>query len=226
MQIGTLCNLRQLFLQNPYEDAGSYAPLTQLSRLTTLKLLGCVPVVPDCLSALTSLLCLAVEGRNMDNEEEAAVAAGLSHALPHLVQLTQLDLDLSSPGPLASLTALTALRQLSWWAEPDIGSAALPHGPWMQRLEALAAPDSLLAHSLPALEGARSLQQLCSFACRKPRGAQLRSVIRWAVQHPTLQRLLLGDRPLSSELWPEIGEAARVRPDLRIMNSTIAHIDC
>jgi len=69
-------------------------------------------VVPDCLPALTSLQSLAVDGTNMQSEDEAAVAAGLTLALLQLVQLTRLELAVWSPGPLASPTALTSLRRL------------------------------------------------------------------------------------------------------------------
>jgi len=225
LQIGTLCNLRFLGIWHPFKDAGSYAPLTRLSQLHTLKLAGCVYVLPDCLSALTSLQSLAVEGCSVNAEQQAAMAAGLSHALLHLTQLTQLQLALRSPGPLASLTALVSLRQLSWWGALDGDGAELPHGRWIQQLEGLAAHASLVARSLPALEGARNLQQLSLYPASSVSDAQLQSVVRWAAQHAPLQQLLLGPQPLSRDLWPDVVEAARLRPSLRILPSTVDYPD-
>ncbi len=219
LQIGTLCNLRHLTIHDPYDEADSYSPLTQLP-LHTLELLGCVQVVPDCLPALTTLQSLAVDGTNMQSEDEAAVAAGLTLALLQLVQLTRLELAVWSPGPLASLTALTSLRRLCWWATPDAG-AALPHGRWLQQLQTFAAPVSLVVHSLPALEGAHSLEQLYPYPEQESQDVQLRSIIRWAAQHPAPQLLLLGDRPVSSKIWREISVAARLRPSLHIVPSKI-----
>jgi len=137
VQIGTLCNLRHLTIWHPCHGVGSNAALTQLS-LHTLELLGCVRSVPDCLSALTTLQSLAVDGCSL-KEHEAAVAAGLSVALLQLVQLTRLELAVWSSGPLASLTALTNLRRLCWWEEPEGDGAALPHGHWLQQLQTFAA---------------------------------------------------------------------------------------
>jgi len=55
--------------------------------------------------------------------------------------------------------------------------------------------------------------------------AQLQSVVRWAAQHAPLQQLLLGPQPLSRDLWPDVVEAARLRPSLRILPSTVDYPD-
>lgn len=220
LQIGTLSSLRHLHLRHPYDDAASYAPLTRLSLLHTLKLTGCVTAVPDCLSALTSLQSLTVDGCNMEDEQVAAVAAGLASALPHLTRLTRLELALWSPGPLAALTALTGLRWLCWQYAVNGSAAALPPGNWMQRLQTLAAPNSLVARSLPALEGAHSLEQLCVYAGMQS-DTQLRATISWAARRTSLRQLLLGNQPLTSSVWPEISAAARLHPTLSITADTI-----
>lgn len=158
----------------------------------------------------------------MQSEDEAAVAAGLTLALLQLVQLTRLELAVWSSGPLASLTALTNLRRLCWWEEPEGDGAALPHGHWLQQLQTFAAPVSLVVHSLPALEGARSLHQLYP-ETHGDADAALRSIIRWAAQHPSLQQLLMGESALSKEVWPETLYAARLRPSLQILANEIDH---
>ena len=219
-QIGTLPQLRHLHIHHPYEDASSYAALAQLS-LHTLELTGCVAVLPECLSALTTLQSLTVDGGNMGDEEEAAVAAGLAAALPHLRQLSRLDLALTSPQPLAALTALTSLRWLCWWWQPQGQSPSLPPGGWLQQLQTLAAPQALVAASLPALAGAQRLEQLCVYARGLSPDVHLTAIIRWAAQHPFPQQLLLGNRTVGSSVWTEIGAAARLRPGLRITASTI-----
>lgn len=171
--------------------------------------------MPDCLSALTSLQSLTVDGCNVDDEEEAAVAAGLASALPHLTQLTGLELALLSHEPLAALTALTGLRWLCWQYEVNGRAAALTPGNWMRCLQTLAAPNSLAARSLPALEGAHSLEQLCVYSAEST-DAQLRAPISWAARHTSLRQLLLGNQPLTSSVWPEISAAARLHPTLNI----------
>ena len=225
LQIATLPRLRHLHLRHPHHDAGSYAALTRLS-LHTLELSGCVRVVPDCLSALTSLQCLAVDGCNMGAEEEADVAAGLAAALPHLTQLTQLAAALESPAPLAALTALTGLRWLVWACTPEGDTAALPPGSWLAALQTLAAPLSLVARSLPALVSAQRLEQLCLYmhgGQSEAAASQLRASLSWAVQQPSLQHLLLGDQPLPGTAWADVAAAARLRPSLRIEPGSLTH---
>lgn len=67
---------------------------------------------------------------------------------------------------------------------------------------------------------------LSSCACNQASDDEpLRPIIRWAVQRPSLQRLLLGSRPLTGSMWPEIGAAGRLRPSLSILPSLLDHAD-
>ena len=225
MQIGTLCRLRHLHLRHPYHDVDSYASLARLP-LHTLELVGVVRALPSCLSRLTSMEALVIDGSEMEDEQGEVGPGVLASALPQLTQLTRLDLAVSSAAPLAALTALHRLRWLCWGWEPDGGAAALPPGGWMQQLQTLAAPQPLVARSLPALSSASSLEQLCPYPHRGSTDAQLRTVISWAVQHSSLQQLLLGDRLLSGCVWGEVTAATRLRPSLCIVPSMIAESSC
>lgn len=223
LQIGALRNLRHLCLRHPYGNADSYAALAGLA-LETVELLGVVTVVPACLSALTTLRALAVDTMNAEDEElQAALADNLSHALPHLTRLSYLALRMYVNGPLACLSALTSLCSLFWVWSPEDPTAALPPGGWLAGLHTLAAPFRLVSTSLPALQSAQHLEQLCLYreGAADSSESDLRAVIRWAARHPALRRLLLGDRSVPGTLWADIAMAIREHPSLTIEPTTL-----
>ena len=211
-QIGELPRLQHLYLQHPFRNDASYAPLARLS-LTRLDLCGVCGLVPSCLSALTTLQALTVDGGMADEEEAALMEAQLCGALPHLSQLTFLALNLGTSAPLQHLSSLHSLHTLCWRSD---GAAALPPGRWLASLASLAAPTDLLAFNLPLLSAASQLQQICVYgtACTPEGWPLLRQLLRWAPRQPRLRSLLLGFEQLQAPAWAEVAAATRAQPAL------------
>lgn len=217
-QIGSLRNLRHLYLRNPYGDPSTYSALVQLP-LTRLELGGLVHTLPSCLSALTLLEALSVNGEDCDvqSDQEMAQALCICHALPRLTRLTFLALSLMAAAPLAHLTALPSLRSLYWCYPQADDAAALPPGSWLSSLQALGAPLPLLARSLAVLGAAQRLQEVSVSV--DPQSAwkqELPQLLRRAPRHRSLRRVLLDRRVMHAEVWEAVAAASRTNPSLCI----------
>lgn len=209
--MAALASLQQLWLAG----YSSFGVLTSLGALTFLDL-SRTAHLPACLSQLTQLRSLAVQ-----ESEVLAFAdegAALTDALPHLRQLTQLQVVCyDSLLSTTNLAALTNLRALFWFQLYDTGDdePPLPAGPWLAGLQQLHCDASLLAGSgLAALSAAQQLQQLLLVITRQP---QLAGVLSWAAGSPSLTRLVLGvEASMPVARYARILDAQRLFPQLRI----------
>lgn len=175
MQLSELRRLRSLHLSyisyegpSPPDLAEAYRPLEALAgTLQRLRLDGC-DELPPCLGQLTALRGLTVfdDLRPLADRPEI-YGALLEAALPQLRQLTSLAL-----------------------VPTDCGLQRLPPGGWLASLRRLAANQTLLAASLPALSAAGQLQQLAVVVYRSaPHAIEVQQVARWAAGQPALQQL-------------------------------------
>jgi hypothetical protein len=156
--------------------------------------------------------------------EDQEHTTSLLAALPQLTRLTYLALG-STPrfdSPPRELAGLSRLRTFVWLdpsSPPE--DAALPGGPWLGRLQRLAAPAHLLANSLPLLGAAPRLEHLV-VAVVGQHGELTLCILRSAVCWPSLRQLSLGiprhvnQCSLPAVLFPAALEAQHRRPSLSI----------
>ncbi|EFN52654.1 hypothetical protein CHLNCDRAFT_54290 [Chlorella variabilis] len=156
VQIGDLSRLCSPSLINCIINVDTYTPLTRLTTLRRLNLLHCYGI-PACLHQLTTLHSLAVVQTEQYNDQRDDDFARVEQALPHLQQLTFLELD-GYPNVPTTLSSLQHLRSL--WLTPAWDDEALPTGPWQASLRELGASPNLIALSLPALATAQQLEVL------------------------------------------------------------------
>ena len=212
MQIGDLSRLCSLSLINCIINVDTYTPLTRLTTLRRLNLLHCYGI-PACLHQLTTLHSLAVVQTEQYNDQRDDDFARVEQALPHLQQLTFLELD-GYPNVPTTLSSLQHLRSL--WLTPAWDDEALPTGPWQASLRELGASPNLIALSLPAMATAQQLEVLEVLGAGEDE-ADLPTIVCWAAQHPSLQRLSCNRHFSNAEVHSAVVEAQRVRPSLQIV---------
>ncbi|KAL4457432.1 hypothetical protein ABPG75_012297 [Micractinium tetrahymenae] len=221
-QVSSLSRLEHCVLIMPAIQPSGFEPLAQLPSLHTLEITGCMEL-PSCISRLTRLASLHMEGYC------DAVADGpvFVDALCHLTKLTHLsvaafDADEAAtvpfglPGPPPTLTALAQLRSFSWLGVVSV-SAMLPAGTWLAQVEQLSAPCTVLAKSLPAMQGMLQLRTLApTYVGASPLAAA--AVLIWADRCPTLRCLRLGVETDDDEegIMPLVQELQRRRPDIEL----------
>jgi len=235
LQIGALTNLAALRLHHPFfSGRGGFEQLLCLPRLEQLTFDGAVGGLPAGLSTLTRLRSLCIgDGDNVDSWDEDDTEI-IEQAMPHLGQLTSLELSFWSqrrayPNP-ACLYGLVQLRILYWDCQVVPSGGALPAGPYLRNLQTMAAHPHVLAGSLPLLRAAQRLRHLAvlnPWDHRLANAQPLLDIVAWAASHPSLQQLLLHPNMLLEgkhetpqdwvpQVWAAAREAERQRPALCI----------
>ena len=156
---------------------------------------------------------LAVFQYNKHYDQNVDDFAIVEQALPHLQQLTFLELGVCPNAP-ATLSSLQHLHSLQLRTACD--GAVLPAGPWLASLHELGAPPNLIALSLPTLAVSQQLEVLEVLGAGEDE-ADLPSIVCWAAQHPSLQRLSCNRHFSNAEVHSAVVEAQRVRPSLQIV---------
>lgn len=207
---------------DPYPSEGYGALMALSTNLRRLTLFGCA-VPPSCLSQLTALESLELLGMHsaMSWEDRQLLRA----ALPHLQQLTHLDIadDRVSAFPDADdQAAFASCPRLVSFHFFVPGPMARPlSGPWVGRLRSLAAPLTAVAGSLPELSTATQLRELqvqgfdLDAAMDDP-AALLPALADWAVQRPSLRRLALLDNSVGPALRAQLLQVLSRRPSLSV----------
>jgi hypothetical protein len=202
--VAALRRLTDLVLSNNLLGAGDLTPLSRMTALRQLTLMGTrMARLPPALSALAALRVLYLDGVLQPGAGDAPPHAQVAAALGPLRRLGVLSLGSSRLGEFpVALEGMTSLRALYLDNNPAL--AALPDGPYLRRLLVLGLDWRVLFASHAVLRGAPLLRKLCLTSFRgvadgARSAADGDAVAAALAAHPALRQVLLpmvdGDDP-------------------------------